>query len=128
MYPGSNNFEGGLRQIRDLVYAKDTNEKIICEVVNIHSENARTIQFAKIYQYFNNIIIDLMRLGVIIGEEDKTVFLLCLLQSSYNYLETTITCEENIIHLDLITATLSVSFTNETKCMRKNSMQLSVCE
>lgn len=55
---------------------------------------------------FNNIITDLVRLGMMIDDKDKEIILLCLLPCSYDrYLVTNLTYGKCIISLDVIFAT-----------------------
>lgn len=55
---------------------------------------------------FNNIIIDLVRIKVLIDNKDKEIILLCSLLDSYDYLVTTLTYEKDTIILDVIIVTL----------------------
>jgi hypothetical protein len=54
----------------------------------------------------NNIITELVKLGVKVDDEDSAIMLLCSLPSSYKYLVTTLTYGKDTISLDIITSTL----------------------
>lgn len=55
---------------------------------------------------FNNILVDLARLGVKVGDEDKAIILMFSLPSSYDHLVTTLTHGRETITLDSISSTL----------------------
>lgn len=55
---------------------------------------------------FNGIIIDLVRLGVTIDEEDNAIILLCSLPSLINHLVATFTYRKDSIKQDDITTAL----------------------
>jgi hypothetical protein len=55
---------------------------------------------------FNQIVMDLARLGAQILEEDRVIILLCSLPPSYDHLITTSTCGMESVELEDITAVL----------------------
>lgn len=81
-YLGSNDVEEGLRKFGELVYVKDVVEQIVRELALCSLKMSERSDLQQRVNIFNSIIVDLVRLRVKIGEEDKTIILLRLLPGS----------------------------------------------
>src|ERR1041385_2414521 len=55
---------------------------------------------------FNQVVMDLARLGVTVADEDRVILLLCSLPPSYDHLITTLTHDKETVKNEAITAAL----------------------